>query len=92
MKSAKYIGPHHVPALTHCRALIRPDPRSRRHVLAQFDKVWTGAGKTYTDTEICWPCFGWHRFKRSDFKMPRSKSHAHHRRDYNQHVWVRGFK
>lgn len=63
-------------------ALLRPDPRSRRHWLAQFDQV----GGTYQHDL----CHGWHRFKRSEFRARRSYSRSHWAKVLREHC-QRGF-
>ena len=73
---ARYIGSRR--DLLFCGALTRPDPRSARHLLVQFDcvridgaKIRSGFGLDGEDLALC---FGWHRFKRSDFKRHRRTS------------------
>lgn len=65
---AKYIGADL--RVRFCKALVRTDPRSRRHLLAQFDRSVNG--------DADYLCFHWHRFKRSEFKiLNNGRSHAH---------------
>lgn len=76
LRHGKYLGSDE--ALIFCKALVRPDPRSRRHVLVQFDRAQNDAGqRTYIGQPMC---HGWHRFKRSDFKIPLSRSQCAERK------------
>ena len=82
MKHGKYIGPR--ADLRFCGALVRPDPRSRRHVLAQFDNVRrvhevTGRWVRCWASDLAPECYGWHRFKRSDFRIRRNQSSGEQR-------------
>ena len=89
MRHARYVGAR--PELMFCDALVRPDPRSKRHLLAQFDcmrpycneKVRPG----YGIDEALPLCFGWHRFKRSEFKMRRRLSQSDERREGRSPRW-----
>jgi len=83
MKHAKYKGPR--AEFRFCGALVRPDPRSRRHWLVQFDCMRRPDGSKVRPDEtdmLCevWACVGWHRFKRSDFRLPPPPSQSHTRK------------
>lgn len=79
----RYIGPR--PEFRFCGAIVRPDPRSRRHWLVQFDCMRRPDGSKVRPDQsdmLCevWACVGWHRFKRSDFRIPPPASHSHTRK------------
>jgi ribosomal protein L37E len=80
MKHWKYKGRRVL--LRNETALTRPDPRSRRHVLVQFDQV----GGTYRH-ELC---HHWHRFKRSEFERRGTYSRSHWAKLLHEHC-RRGF-
>jgi len=89
MKYAKYIGTR--PELRGRKALLCRDPRSRRHVFAQFNlklltNHWDIAER---DRLIAFYCFGWHRFKRSEFTRDRSRSQAEGRVGLWSRTWDR---
>jgi hypothetical protein len=85
--AGRYVGPRI--DLQKCRAILRPDPRSRRHVLAQFDEVrrFHPVKKRWVHSWV-WEegslTHGWHRFKRSHFRMFRSYSQCGERQAWNR--------
>lgn len=89
MRHGKYIGPR--ADLRFIGALVRPDPRSKRHVLVQMDRVRVNGERCGPDDlqieadEVAPELFGWHRFKRSDFRIgPASMSQCHERQAWNR--------
>lgn len=73
----KFVG-RGAPEILFRKALLQPDPRSRRHVLAQFDWVKETPDAKREKNANHPLCFGWHRFKRRDFAIvmyARSRSH-----------------
>lgn len=83
MKHARYKGPR--AEFRFCGALVRSDPRSARHWLVQFDCMRRPDGSKVRPDQSdmlaeVWACVGWHRFKRSDFRLPPPPSSAHTRK------------
>lgn len=68
------------------KALLRADPRSTRHVLAQFDSQREPVhGGFLTEIKIGDLCHGWHRFKRRDFvRLNKARSAAHWKKFVNE--------
>lgn len=84
MSYGKFIGCG-APEILFRKALLRPDPRSRRHVLAQFDWV-KETPDAKREGRFDHPlCFHWHRFKRRDFVvLGRARAQGHWRKLFNE--------